>query len=147
MVEVPNLEYAADEYPPTCNVLPVSMYEAEAVPWTSNVVWGAVVRIPTRLLVASIERVLVLKERPLTPPDKTKLVSLAKVQEAALAVTVSPEASPKVVLPFTERLPVARALPLIVRAVPTMAWALSPLEIKREPAKEEEPVPEKVLVP
>src|SRR3989338_9002832 len=34
-VEVPNLEYAADANPPTCKVLPVSRYEAEAVPWTS----------------------------------------------------------------------------------------------------------------
>src|SRR3989344_7852268 len=46
-VEVPNLEYAADANPPTCRVLPAKRYEAEAVPWTSNNVWGVVVLIPT----------------------------------------------------------------------------------------------------
>src|SRR3989338_6876342 len=34
-VATPNLEYAAEAKPPTCNVLPVRRYEAEAVPWTS----------------------------------------------------------------------------------------------------------------
>lgn len=70
---------------------------------TSSFPEGLVVPIPTLSLDASIERVLVSKERPLTPPVKAKLVSLAKVQEAALAVTVSPEASPMVVLPVEER--------------------------------------------
>ena len=111
------------------------------MPWTSKVVLGAAVKMPTLLLVASMERVLVSKERPLTPPERVKLVSLANVQASALEVSVSPEASPRVVLPVME------ALPLMVKDVPTIAWALRPLEIRSEPAKEEEPVPEKVLVP
>ena len=40
---VPNRLYATDAKPPTCKVLPVRRYEAEAVPWTSKVVEGAVV--------------------------------------------------------------------------------------------------------
>src|SRR3989344_7043417 len=47
-VPIPNLEYAALANPPTCKVLPVRRYEAEAVPWTSNIVLGAVVLIPVR---------------------------------------------------------------------------------------------------
>src|SRR3989344_2570873 len=97
--------------------------------------------MPTRLLVASMEKVLVSKDKPLTPPDKVRLVSLAKVQASALAVTVSPLASPRVVVPVIE------ALPLMVKPVPTMAWALRPLDTRREPAKEDDPVPEKVFVP
>ena len=97
--------------------------------------------MPTLLFWASMERVLVSKEKPLTPPDKVRLVSLANVQASALEVTVSPVASPKVVLPVME------ALPLIVRAVPTMAWALRPLEMRREPAKELDPVFTEVNVP
>ena len=69
------------------------------MPWTSNTVEGAVVLTPILSFVASIERVLVSKDRPLIPPDKVKLVSLANVQASALEVTVSPVASPKVVLP------------------------------------------------
>src|SRR3989344_5005403 len=88
-----------------------------------------------RLLVASMERVLGSKERPMTPPERVKLVSLAKVQASALKVIVSPEASPMVVLPVLDM------LPLIVKAVPTIAWALRPLEMRREPAKELEPAP------
>ena len=111
------------------------------MPWTSKVVDGAVVRMPTRLLVASTDKVLVSKERPLTPPDKVKLVSLANVQASALEVRVSPAASPRVVLPVIE------ALPLIVKAVPTMAAALKPLETRSEPWKELEPVELPVKVP
>src|SRR3989344_8514694 len=70
--------------------------------------------MPTRLLAASIERVLVSKERPFTPPERVRLVSLAKVQASALKVIVSPEALPKVVLP------VMLVLPLMVSPVPTM---------------------------
>ena len=39
VVFVPNLEYAALANPPTCNVLPVRRYEAEAVPWNSPRPW------------------------------------------------------------------------------------------------------------
>src|SRR3989344_8270291 len=92
--------------------------------------------MPTRLLAASIERVLVSKERPFTPPERVRLVSLAKVQASALKVIVSPEALPKVVLP------VMLVLPLMVNPVPTMAWALKPLETRSEPAKELEAVPD-----
>src|SRR3989344_8584407 len=88
-----------------------------------------------------MDKVLVSKEKPLTPPERVRLVSLAKVQASALAVRVSPLASPRVVLPVIE------ALPLIVRAVPTMAWALMPLETRREPAKEFDPVLTEVKVP
>ena len=111
------------------------------MPWTSKVVEGVVVKMPIRLFVASIDNVFVSKDKPLTPPDKVKLVSLAKVQASALAVRVSPLASPRVVLPVIE------ALPLIVSPVPTIAWALKPLETRREPAKDDDAVPEKVFVP
>src|SRR3989344_1465515 len=57
------------------------------------------VEIPTLLLAASTDNVLVSKDKPFTPPDKVKLVSLANVQASALAVTVSPEASPIVKAP------------------------------------------------
>ena len=111
------------------------------MPWTSKVVEGVVVRIPTRLFWASIDKVLVSKEKPLTPPERVRLVSLAKVQASALEVTVSPVASPKVTLPVIE------ALPLIFNWVPTIAWALRPLEMRREPEKELDPVLTEVKVP
>ena len=60
MVPVPNLEYAADENPPTCKVLPVKRYEAEAVPWTSKTVVGAEPRPilkPAREMTQSASRV------------------------------------------------------------------------------------------
>ena len=112
MASVPNLEYATEANPPTCKVLPVRRYEAEAVPWTSNVVEGAVVKIPTRLFNASIDKVLVSKEKPLTPPVRVRLVSLAKVKASALKVTVSPVASPKVVLPLT-----LKSVPVVMEPV------------------------------
>lgn len=73
------------------------------VPSTSSCAVGPVVPIPILSFKASIERVEVSNDKPLTPPVKAKLVSLAKVQASALAVTVSPEASPKVVFPFDDR--------------------------------------------
>src|SRR3989344_178147 len=52
-----------------------------------------------------MDKTLVSKDNPLTPPDKMKLVSLAKVQESALAVTVSPVASPIVKAPSIPTVP------------------------------------------
>jgi len=74
-------------------------------PTTSSLAVGAVVPIPTRSFKASTDRVLVSKERPFTPPDSAKLVSLANVQASAFAVTVSPDASPKTVFPFAVKVP------------------------------------------
>ena len=92
---------------------------------------GAVVKMPMRLLVASMERVLVSKERPLTPPERVRLVSLAKVQASLLTVTTSPEASPNMVAPLIRISP-----PVLMEPV---AW--TPLVTSRPPAKELEAVP------
>ena len=66
---------------------------------------GAVVPMPTLLLAASMERVSVSKDRPLTPPESTRLVSFAYVWVEALKVRVSANTSPRVVLPLTVRSP------------------------------------------
>ena len=101
------------------------------MPWTSKVVLGVVVKMPTRLFVESIESVLVSKDSPLTPPDKVRLVSLANVHASALAITVSPLASPKTVLPFTRR-----SVPVVMEPV---AW--TPLDTSNPPKNEDDPVP------
>src|SRR3989344_1798147 len=126
-------------------VLPVKRYEAEDVPWTSKVVEGAVVRMPIRLLRASTEKVLVSKDKPLAPPDKVKLVSLTKVQASALAVTVSPVASPMVNAPSTPRVPATSKVKSGVESpIPTLPALLrvdtyKVLDILAGPAKETEP--------
>jgi hypothetical protein len=74
-------------------------------PSTSSLAMGAFVPIPTKLFRASIEKVSVSRDKPFTPPDNAKFVSLAKVQASALAVTVSPDASPKTVFPFAVKVP------------------------------------------
>ena len=99
------------------------------------------VKIPILLFVESIERALVANDNPLTPPDKVTLVSLVNVQVSALEVTVSPAASPRIVFPVFD------IFPLIVRAVPTIALASIPLDTRREPAKELDPVLNALNVP
>ena len=75
-------------------------------PTTSSLAVGVVVPIPTLSFKASIDKVLVSNESPLVPPVKAKLVSLENVQASAFAVTVSPDASPKTVFPFTVKVPI-----------------------------------------
>ena len=69
---------------------------------TVNLLDGAVVPIPTRSDVASIDKVAVSKLSPAAPPLKVTLVSLAKVRLAELKVVVSEELSPMTVLPLME---------------------------------------------
>ena len=78
---------------------------AVITPLTVNVVVGEEVPIPMRLLAASIERVLESKFMALTALEVPMAVLLTKVQELALEVTASPEASPRVVDPFIEAAP------------------------------------------
>ena len=75
---------------------------------------GAVVPMPTLLLVESMESVSVSKDRPFTPPERTRLVSLAYVWVLALKVRVSAKVSPRVVLPFTVRSPSVEMPPVAV---------------------------------
>jgi len=80
-------------------------------PTTFRVASGAVVPMPTRWLLESMDKVLVSKDRPLAPPERAKLVSLAKVQAVELIV-VAPVPVEKVlapvivVAPFKETAPV-----------------------------------------
>lgn len=80
-------------------------------------------------MLASIESVEVSKERPLSPPVRVTLVSLAKVQAAALEVTVSTEASPKIVLPVEERL-VKAPLPGVVPPIAPGAAQVLPRSVE-----------------
>ena len=52
-VFVPNLEYETVAPDPTCNILVEIRYEDDEVPWTSNVVDGDLVNMPTLLVLAS----------------------------------------------------------------------------------------------
>lgn len=79
---------------------------------------GVVVPMPIRALVESTEKVSVLNDKPLTPPDRTKLVSLANVQVAAFEVRVSPLASPIVVLPETLRVELNTEAPETLKMPP-----------------------------
>ena len=72
---------------------------------TSRIAAGAAVPIPTKLLAASIDNVLLSILSPFNPPVSAMVVSFANVHASALAVTVSPEALPSVVLPSVIRLP------------------------------------------
>src|SRR3990167_592466 len=57
VVEVPNLLYEVEEKPAIWRV-PKRPYEAEAVPWTSNLVVGVVVPMPTLPLLAIVIRLV-----------------------------------------------------------------------------------------
>src|SRR3989344_7266689 len=63
VVEVPNRLYEADEKPAIWRV-PKRPYEAEAVPWTSNLVAGEVVPMPTLPPLVRIILVVAASEEP-----------------------------------------------------------------------------------
>src|SRR3989344_2060810 len=124
--------------------LPEAMkYDALDVPWTSKTVEGVVVRIPILLLAASTDKVLVSRDKPLTPPDNTKSVSLVNVHVAALAVTVSAEVSPMM------REPDILAVPPTSSVVLVSPPALIPKRLLPVTSKlvETETPPEKVAKP
>ena len=73
-------------------------------PSTSNFASGLVSPIPTLSFVASIENVSVSIDNPFAPPESIKFVSLVNVQLSAFTVTRSPDVSPKIVSPLTEKL-------------------------------------------
>ena len=99
---------------PTRKLVPkVRIPEMEVSPTTSSFASGTVFPIPTRSFVASMESVSVSIDNPFTPPLNVKFVSLLNVQTSACDVTVSPDASPKIVFPSTERFPVIDTFPSI----------------------------------
>jgi hypothetical protein len=95
----------AAEYPTAKDAPTVAYVLTFKFPTISNFAAGAVVPIPILSFKASIDKVSVSNDKPLVPPVKAKLVSLANVHAAAFAVTVSPNASPKTVFPFAVKVP------------------------------------------
>ena len=97
---------------PTRKLVPnVRIPDIEVSPTTSNFASGVVSPIPTRSLVASIERVSVSIERPFVPPLNMIFVSFTNVQLAACDVTSSPDAFPMTVLPSIDKFPAIDTFP------------------------------------
>src|SRR3989344_9400186 len=82
--------------------------------------------------------------RVVPPPELTK-ITLRLVMDPTTSSLVPGPVVPMPTLPPTKTKVLAEALALTLRAV--LAPTRRPLEISNEPEKEDEPVPEKVLLP
>ncbi len=96
--------------------------------------------IPTLLFEASIDKVEVSKANPFTPPVSATLVSTEKVRALALSVgiafkvSVSVVASPRVVLPMIDRLPVNVPLPVVPASIRVNKVFVPSLKLKVPPS-------------